>query len=158
MIRLDFLNDGNNKTLNEFYNLTDGKIILGGSSVLKINNIIDRQVGNLNLVLNHSDSKYVEEISKVCDLTFVSKQEYGLKNKTYWFKHNGYRGVLFISEDLDYDEFNFEGVKLRVATIENVKYNKEELIKNNDSNSLKHHKDVEMVENFYGYKIKKNLI
>lgn len=158
MIRLDFLNDGNNKTLNEFYNLTDGKIILGGSSVLRINNIINRQVGNLNLALNQSDSKYIENISKVCELTFVSKQDYGLKNKTYWFKHNGFRGVLFLSGDLDYDEFEFNGTKLRVATIENVKYNKEELVRNNDSNSLKHHKDVEEIERFYGNVIKKTII
>lgn len=158
MITLDFLNNGNNKTLNEFYNLTDGKIILGGSSVLKINNIIDRQVGNLNLALNHSDSKYIDEISKVCELTFVSKQDFGLKNKTFWFKHNGFRGVLFVSEDLDFDVFDFGGDKLRVATIKNVKYNKEELVKNNDSNSIKHYKDIEAIEIFYGNNIKKTLI
>jgi hypothetical protein len=158
MISLDFLNDGNNKTLNEFYQITDGKIILGGSSVLKINKIIDRQVGNLNLALNHSDSKYVDEISKVCELTFVSKQEYGLKNKTFWFKHNGYRGVLFVSEDLNYDEFEFDGIKLRVATVDNVKFNKQELVRNNDSNSLKHHKDIEEIEKFYGNIIKKTVI
>jgi hypothetical protein len=158
MISLDFLNDGNNKTLNEFYQITDGKIILGGSSVLKINKIIDRQVGNLNLALNHSDSKYIDEISKVCELTFVSKQEYGLKNKTFWFKHNGYRGVLFVSEDLNYDEFEFDGIKLRVATVDNVKFNKQELVRNNDSNSLKHHKDIEEIEKFYGNIIKKTVI
>lgn len=158
MIVLDFLNGGNNKTLNEFYNITDGKIILGGSSVLKINNIIDRPVGNLNLALNHSDSKYIDNISEVCELTFVSKQEYGLKNRTYWFKHNGFRGVLFVSEDLNYDEFELNGVKLRVATVENVKYNKEELVRNNDSNSLKHHKDVEEIERFYGNVSKKTII
>lgn len=158
MIILDFLNNGNNKTLNEFYNLTDGKIILGGSSVLKINNVIDRQVGNLNLALNHSDSKYIDEISKVCELTFVSKQDFGLKNKTFWFKHNGFRGVLFVSEDLDFDVFDFGGDKLRVATIKNVKYNKEELVKNNDSNSIKHYKDIEAIEIFYGNNIKKTLI
>jgi hypothetical protein len=158
MISLDFLNNGNNKTLNEFYQITDGKIILGGSSVLKINKIIDRQVGNLNLALNHSDSKYIDEISKVCELTFVSKQEYGLKNKTFWFKHNGYRGVLFLSEDLDYDEFEFDGIKLRVATVDNVKFNKQELVRNNDSNSLKHHKDIEEIEKFYGNIIKKTVI
>lgn len=158
MITLDFLNNGNNKTLNEFYNLTDGKIILGGSSVLKINNVIDRQVGNLNLALNHSDSKYIDEISKVCELTFVSKQDFGLKNKTFWFKHNGFRGVLFVSEDLDFDVFDFGDDKLRVATIKNVKYNKEELVKNNDSNSIKHYKDIEAIEIFYGNNIKKTLI
>lgn len=158
MISLDFLNNGNNKTLNEFYQVTDGKIILGGSSVLKINKIIDRQVGNLNLALNHSDSKYIDEISKVCELTFVSKQEYGLKNKTFWFKHNGYRGVLFVSEDLNYDEFEFDGIKLRVATVDNVKFNKQELVRNNDSNSLKHHKDIEEIEKFYGNIIKKTVI
>jgi hypothetical protein len=158
MISLDFLNSGNNKTLNEFHQITDGKIILGGSSVLKINKIIDRRVGNLNLALNHSDSKYIDEISKVCELTFVSKQEYGLKNKTFWFKHNGYHGVLFLSEDLNYDEFEFGDVKLRVATVENVKFNKQELLKNNDSNSLKHHKDIEEIEKFYGNVTKKTII
>jgi len=158
MISLNFLNDGNNKTLNEFHNLTDGKIMLGGSSVLKFHGIIDRKVGNLNLALNHSDVEYFERIRETCEFTFISKQDYGLKNKTYWFKKNNLNGVLFLCDDLEYDIVNFENVELRIAKIMNVKYNKEEMIKNGDSNSLKHHKDVELINKFYGIEPKKNII
>lgn len=158
MISLDFLNENNNKTLNEFYDLTDGKIILGGSSVLRYHGIINRKVGNLNLALNHSDNEYFEKICNSCQVTFVSKQDYGLKNKTYWFRKNDLNGVLFLSDDLEYDLIEINGIKLRIAKILNVKYNKEELVKNGDSNSLKHHNDIEQIDKFYGVELKKNII
>lgn len=159
MINLDFLSVQNNNTLNDFYNITEGKIILGGSSILKINKIIDRNVGNLNLVLNQSDSIYLDDIVKKYNLTFISKQNYGLKNETYWFRRDESHGVLFLTnDDFDFDLFNFDGIKLRVGTIENLKHNKESLIKNNDTNSLKHYKDIEHIEKFYGGEIKKSII
>lgn len=158
MINLDFLSKQNNDTLNNFYNITEGKIILGGSSVLKINNILDRPVGNLNLVLNQSDSKYMDDIIKQYDLTFISKQNYGLKNETYWFRRNKSHGVLFLSDDLNFDLFDINDIKLRVNTVDNIMYNKKSLIQNNDTNSLKHHRDVELIERFYGVEFKKSII
>lgn len=158
MINLKFLDEFKNETLNKFYDLTEGKIILGGSSVLKYHGIIGRPVGNLNLVLNKSDIQYFDAISKSVKLTFVSEQNYGIKNKTYWFKTNNSNGVFFLSEDYGYDEFNINETILRIAKIINVKFNKEELISNGDSNSLKHHKDVELINNFLGVNYKKNII
>lgn len=158
MIHLDFLSNTNNKILNEFYYLTDGKITLGGSSVLKINNIIDRNVGNLNLVLFESDIEYFDKISEKYELLFVTNQLYGLKNKIYWFKKYGVNGVFYICNDMGYDEFHFSNNILRVATIENLKYNKEELVKNGDSNSIKHFRDIECINEFYGIERKRSLI
>lgn len=158
MISLEFLDEFKNETLNKFYELTEGRIILGGSSVLKYHGIISRPVGNLNLVLNKSDIQYFDTINKSVKLTFVSEQNYGIKNKTYWFKTNNSKGVFFLSEDFEYDEFNSNGTVLRIAKIINVKFNKEELISNGDSNSLKHHKDVELINKFLGVELKRNII
>ena len=159
MINLDFLSEQNNDTLNDFYNITEGNIILGGSSILKINKIIDRNVGNLNLVLNQSDSKYMDDIIKKYDLTFISKQKYGIENETYWFRRDKSHGVLFLTnENFDFDLFDFDNVKLRVGTVENLKHNKESLIENSDTNSLKHYNDIELIEKFYGREFKKSII
>jgi len=158
MINFDFLSKLNNETINDFYEITEGKIIIGGSFVLKINNILDRPVGNLNLVLNQSDSKYMDDIVKHYDLTFISKQNYGLENETYWFRKDESHGVLFLSEDLNFDIFDINNIKLRVNTVDNIKYNKESLIHNNDTNSLKHHRDIELIEKFYGREFKKSII
>lgn len=158
MIYLDFLSKTNNKLLNEFYNLTDGKIVLGGSAVLKLNNIINRKVGNLNLILHKSDIAYFTDISSQYHPSFISNQNYGLVNKTYWVNKYGVNAALFLCDDLPFDVFSFNGISLRVATIDDVKYNKEELIKNGDSNSLKHFKDVELINNFNGITYRKSII
>lgn len=158
MVYIDFLSEANNKLLNEFYQLTDGKIVLGGSSVLKLNNIIDRKVGNLNLILHHSDINYFNDINTKYRPSFISNQNYGLVNKTYWVTKYGVNAALFLCNDLPFDMFSFNGINLRVATIDNVKYNKEELVKNGDSNSLKHFKDIEIINKFNGISHHKSII
>jgi len=158
MIYLDFLSKTNNKLLNEFYELTDGNIVLGGSCVLKLNNIIDRKVGNLNLILHKSHIAYFADIVNKYHPSFISNQTYGLINKTYWVRKYGVNAALFLCDDLPFDVFLFNGNRLKVATIDDVKYNKEELIKNGDSNSLKHFKDVQLIDNFNGIKYDKSII
>ncbi len=101
----------------------------------------------------------MDDIIKKYKLTFVSNQEYGIKNKTYWFRKNDNHGVLFLTnEDLNFNLFNFNEYDLRVLTVSDIKFNKESLIKNDDTNSLKHYKDVELIEKFYGGETKKSII
>jgi hypothetical protein len=158
MIELKFISNVNNLIFNEFYDLTDGKIIIGGSSVLKYHQIIERAPGNLNLVLDKNDFHYFEILKKRYNFTFVSEQKFGLTSKIYWFGKNEIQGVFFLQDTVDFDVFKIDGNFIRFATIENIRYNKMKLVETGDSNSIKHHKDVEMIDTFYGNKKKKNIL
>lgn len=158
MISIDFITDSNNTIFNDFYNLTEGKIIIGGSSVLKYHQIINRKVGNLNLVLDIDDIGYFDELQKHYNFTFVGNQKFGLINKTYWFNKNQKNGVFFLSNSPNYDVIDFNGSNVRIQKISDIHFNKEKLVENGDSNSIKHYNDVEMINRFYGLEIKKNII
>ena len=74
MIFLNFLGEKQNRIFNELYELTDGKIILTGSSVLKYHNIIDRNVGNLNVFINKVDLNYFEKNHHIFQLRRMQYQ------------------------------------------------------------------------------------
>jgi hypothetical protein len=152
MISLDFLSDGQNTILNELYNLTEGNIILSGSSVLKINGVVDRSIGNINLNLNKEDFNYFHKIDTVFKMEYVRDQYFGIKNKTYWFRRNNTVGVLFISDNIDFDVHNINGNELRVGTVKSIRDNKEELVNSGDVNWKKHYNDVQLIDKFYGTK------
>ena len=150
MINVDFLTKNQNTILNELYDLTDGKIMLVGSSILKINGIIDRPVGNINLNLNEEDITYFERINDEYKMDYARTQDFGIKNKTYWFRKYGTVGVLFVSNHMEFDVHNIGGVELRVGTVSEIRNNKEELVNNGDINWLKHHNDVQLINNYFG--------
>lgn len=158
MIKLDFLTGTQNTILNELYNLTNGKIMLVGSSILKINNIIDRPIGNINLNLNKEDIQYFDKINENFELDYVRNQDFGIKNKTYWFRKYKTVGVLFVSDHMDYDIHNINGFELRVGTVTEIRNNKEELVNNGDLNWKKHYNDVQTIDKFYGVKKHKTLL
>lgn len=150
MFELEFLSLTQNRILTEMYELSNGKIILSGSSVLKMNGIIDRLVGNINLNLNIEDIDYFYEIDDVYKMDYVRNQEFGIKNKTYWFRKYDTVGVLFVSDNMDFDVHNINGKDLRVGTVKSVRDNKEEISKNGDLNWKKHYNDVQLIDKFYG--------
>jgi hypothetical protein len=158
MIQLNFTSDFNNIIFNDFHNLTDGNIILGGSSVLRYHNIIARNVGNLNLALNTSDIKYFEILQNHYNFTFIGEQKFGLINKTYWFKKNNKFGAFYLVDNQTYDLIDMGDCEIRMAKLSDIHYNKSELIKNGDSNSIKHYNDVEMINKFYGEVITRSII
>lgn len=158
MINLDFLTNNQNLILNELYDLTEGKIILSGSSVLKMNGIIDRSVGNINFNLNVEDIDYFYEIDDLYKMDYVRNQDFGIKNKTYWFRRFNTIGVMFVSEHMDYEVHNVNGKELRVGTVKSVRDNKEELSKSGDVNWIKHYNDVQIIDKFYGVKKHKTLL
>lgn len=158
MINLHFISESNNVTFNEFYQLTDGKIIIGGSSVLKYHQIINRNVGNLNLVLDVDDIMYFDKLQKYYKFTFVGEQKFGLINKTYWFDDDKKGGVFFLQNSTNFDEIIIDGNLIRIQKISEIRYNKMKLVENDDSNSIKHYRDVEMIDMFYGNQIQKNII
>lgn len=158
MINLDFLTNNQNLILNELYDLTEGKIILSGSSVLKMNGIIDRSVGNINVNLNIEDIDYFYEIDDIYKMDYVRNQDFGIKNKTYWFRRFNTVGVMFVSEHMDYEVHNVGGKELRVGTVKSVRDNKEELSKSGDVNWIKHYNDVQTIDKFYGVKKQKTLL
>ena len=149
MINLDFLSENQNIILNELYNLTKGKIILSGSSVLKLNGIIDRSIGNINFNLNIEDVDYFYEIDDVYKMDYVRNQDFGIKNKTYWFRRYDTVGVLFVSEHMEYEIHKINDKDLRVGTVKSVRDNKEELSKSGDVNWIKHYNDVQTIDKFY---------
>ena len=150
MINLDFLTENQNTILNEIYELTDGKIILSGSSILKLNGIINRSVGNINFNLNVEDIDYFYLIDDIYKMDYARTQDFGIKNKTYWFRRHNTVGVMFVSEQMDFDIHNINGNNLRVGTVKSVRDNKEELSKNGDINWLKHYNDVRTIDEYYG--------
>lgn len=158
MINLDFLNKNQNIILNELYDLTDGKIILSGSSVLRINGIIDRTIGNINVNLNKEDVDYFYNIDDIYKMDYVREQNFGIKNKTYWFRRFNTVGVLFFSDYMDFEIHNIDGKNLRVGTVKSVRDNKEELANSGDFNWIKHYNDVQSIDKFYGIEKPKNLI
>jgi len=158
MIDINFLTNTQNKVLNELYDLTEGKIMLVGSSILKINNIIDRPIGNINLNLNKEDSQYFNIINEKFKLDYIRDQDFGIKNKTYWFRKYNTIGVLFFSDYMKYDTHNIGGIELRVGTVVEIRNNKEELVNNGDVNWKKHYNDVQTIDKFYGVKKHKTLL
>ena len=158
MFNLDFLSDNQNTILNELYEITKGRIILSGSSVLRINGIVDRSVGNINLNLNNKDIDCFYEIDNVYKMDYVRNQEFGIKNKTYWFRRHNTVGVLFVSDNMDFDIHNINGKELRVGTVKSIRDNKEELANSGDINWKKHYNDVQLIDKFYGIKKIKTLI
>lgn len=158
MIELDFLLPKQNEILNELYDLTDGKIMLVGSSILKINGIIDRPIGNINLNINKEDEEQFNKINHHYKLDYVRDQNFGIVNKTYWFRHNGVVGVLFLSDHMEYDVHLINGVKLRVGKVSEIRKNKQALVDNDDLNWKKHYNDVKLIDDFYGVNKLKNLI
>ena len=158
MINLDFLSENQNNILNELYNLTDGKIILSGSSVLRINGIINRSIGNINVNLNKEDVDYFYNIDDIYKMDYVREQNFGIKNKTYWFRRFDTVGVLFFSDHMDFEIHNIDGKELRVGTVKSVRDNKEELAGGGDINWIKHYNDVQSIDKFYGVEKPKNLI
>jgi len=150
MVSLDFLTETQNLILNELYDLTNGKIILSGSSVLKLNGIIDRPVGNINVNLNDEDIEYFDDIINSYKLDYVRNQDFGIKNRTYWFRKYNSVGVLFVSEYMDFDVHNVNGNNLRVGTVKSIRDNKEELSNSGDVNWIKHYNDVQVIDNYYG--------
>lgn len=158
MFELDFLSPTQNKILTEIYGLSKGKIILSGSSVLKMNGIIDRTVGNINLNLNDEDIDYFYEIDNVYKMDYVRNQDFGIKNKTYWFRKYDTVGVLFVSDYMEFEIHNINGTELRVGTVKSIRDNKEELANSGDFNWKKHYNDVQLIDKFYGIKKLKTLI
>jgi hypothetical protein len=158
MINLDFISNSNNNIFNQFYELTDGKIIIGGSSVLKYHNIINRKVGNLNLVLDVDDAKYFTNLQNYYKFTFVGKQKFGLISEVYWFENNGIGGVFFLQNSTNFDIIEFDNQFVRIQKISDIRLNKLSLVENGDTNSIKHYGDVEMIDKFYGNASKKNII
>lgn len=158
MINLDFLTGTQNIILNELYDLTEGKIMLVGSSILKINNIINRPIGNINLNLNKVDIQYFNQINENFKLDYIRDQDFGIINKTYWFRKYNTVGVLFVSNHMEYDIHDISGIKLKVGTVSEIRYNKEELVNNGDLNWKKHYNDVQTIDKFYGVKKHKTLL
>lgn len=150
MFELEFLSPTQNRILSEMYELTEGKIMLVGSSILKINGIIDRTVGNINLNLNTEDGEYFDVINDTYKMDYARNQDFGIKNKTYWFRKYDTVGVLFFSNHMDFDIHVVNGKELRVGTVESIRFNKEELVNNADLNWKKHYNDIQLIDKFYG--------
>jgi hypothetical protein len=158
MIFLNFLGEKQNRIFNELYELTDGKIILTGSSVLKYHNIIDRNVGNLNVFINKVDLNYFEKIKDYSTMDYVGKQPFNNDSEVYWFKKYGINNVFFINDDMSFNEHDINGVKVRINKPENIKEIKNALLTDQDSHSIKHYKDIEKIIVSGGVTLNKTLI
>ena len=158
MINLSFLNPQQNKIFFELYELTEGKIILSGSSSLALNGVINRPVGNINVNLNKEDVEYFNIINNEFKMDYVRNQEFGIKNKTYWFRKYNTAGVLFFSDDVKYDTHLVDGLNIRAVTVEEIRNNKDELSKSGDPNWIKHYNDVQTIDKFNNVQKPKTLI
>jgi hypothetical protein len=105
---LNFLTEPYRNIFNKLYELTDGKIILGGSSSLKYQNVISREVKDVDVNILHTDweiyePKLIKEfkfyvIKKIINPTLG----FNFYNYTVLSKSVNYRFDLFVNFKNDF--------------------------------------------------------
>lgn len=138
----------------EFYRVTNGDVILGGSLGLKLQNIISREIGDIDLNVKKSDWDvyerelvknykfyngpilYLEPKLKYKIITCLTKENL---NEFHLFVHY-IEGDLWNSVDLD-------GVKIKVFKPELHLLDKECMIED-DSPDPKHVSDIECIKRY----------
>lgn len=142
----------------EFYNVTKGDIILGGSLGLRLQNVIDREINDIDLDIKKSDwDLYEKELVKNYKfyngpvLHIEPKLRYKIvtcltKNNTNEF----HLFINYIEEDL-YNIVDINGVKIKVLKPELHLLDKECMIED-DVVDPKHLQDIECIKKYLNEK------
>ena len=144
----------------DFYNITNGDIIIGGSLSLKIQNIISRDINDLDLDISKSDwYKYESKIIKKYKIYYegitslMPNVKYEYINNTCLNKQNKNEFHLFINNidtKLEYNTIIYNNTPIRVRKPELVLLDKECMLL--DDTTGKHILDIAIIKKYLNEK------
>ncbi len=148
MIR-NLIQDSYNKIFNRLYEITDGKVILSGSLSLKLQNIINRDVNDLDVTFLHSDwevySKTIKDLFRVYPGVQIRCGELEYDVYTCFDKVTKLNEFhLFVNYGKDvYVTFN----NIRVFNPK-IQLMDKEIIMKNGQDTNKHSQDIILIKNY----------
>lgn len=155
---LPFIQKSYANIFEDFYNITNGNIILGGSLSLKMQNVISRDINDLDLAINKSDwIKYESKIIKKYKIYYGQlihlppKMEHRVS--TCFNKKNKNEFHLFIN-NIENDMFNiviYNNNPIRVFKPELHLLDKEYMLAD-DITNLKNISDIDSIKNYLNAK------
>ena len=147
---ITFLKEPYKTTFNRLYELTEGRIILGGSASLKYQNIIERDVEDIDVNILHDDwVLYESRLSKDFKFYYIKT----INNPILGFNSHNYT-VLSKKIDCSFDLFvhfidNFYFINNGIRLLKSDFILKDKLwILETEPNLTKHLKDVEHIKNW----------
>ena len=138
----------------DFYNITNGDIILGGSLSLKLQNVIDRDINDIDLNITKSDwDKYQSQITKKYKIYYGNVlnlhpyMEYRIS--TCMTKANQNEFHLFINniETNLFNIVNYNDIKIKVLKPELHLLDKECMLAD-DITNFKNISDIDSIKRF----------
>jgi hypothetical protein len=145
---ISFLSEPYHNIFNKLYELTDGKIILGGSASLRYQNVISREVNDVDVNILHSDWE-IYEPKLIKEFKFYAIKK--IINPTLGFNFHNYT-VLSKSINCSFDLFvNFKNDFF--TTIDGIRCVKPEFmyidkqwILETEPELIKHKEDVKLIK------------
>lgn len=150
----DFISDDYKKSITLLYEITDEKIIIGGSVALRLQNIINRDTSDIDLNMIYSDWDTYKNIIyknfKVYPMKTVYNSNLGGNILCYLLteKNNKINFNLFINYVPNmFDVIEYQNKNIRLFKPELIMFAKEQMFES-DPELIKHKYDIDKIKNF----------
>lgn len=151
---LDFLINNHKNNVQLLYDITEGTIIIGGSTALKLYGIINRDVIDIDLNMQYSDWEIYKNIIyknfKVYPMQTVFNDKLGGNVLCYLLtsKTNRAHFDLFVNYTPDmFDTIIYKNLNIRLFKPELIMYAKEQMVES-EPHLIKHNDDILKIKNF----------
>lgn len=153
MIDFLFLNKKYNEILNQLMDITENNIIIGGSTSLVLQNVINRPVNDIDVNIDiHCFIKYQSILEQYFNFYFMGIGNMYIKNNTiYTCKHLKTKKLinLFVTENVVkyVKEIDYNGDKIKIIDVNHIFLDKMDMV-NRKQDIDKHSADVVKIKKY----------
>lgn len=134
MINFPFLNQQQNEILNDLINLTENSIIIGGSTSLVLQNIIDRKINDIDVNISENNFiKYQSILETYFNFYFMGIGNMYIKSNTiYTCKHLKTKKLinLFVTKDVAkyVKEIDYNHTNIKIIDAKHILLDKTDMV------------------------------
>jgi hypothetical protein len=153
MINFLFLNEEHNEILNDLVSITENNIIIGGSTSLILQNVINRNVNDIDVNIDTDCFiKYQSLLEKYFNFYFMGIGNMYIKDNTiYTCKHLKTKKLinLFVTKNVvNYiKEIDYDDIKIKIIDVRHILLDKIDMV-NRNQDIKKHSADIIEIKNY----------
>jgi hypothetical protein len=153
MINFLFLNEEHNEILNDLVSITENNIIIGGSTSLILQNVINRNVNDIDVNIDTDCFiKYQSLLEKYFNFYFMGIGNMYIKDNTiYTCKHLKTKKLinLFVTKNVvNYiKEIDYNDIKIKIIDVRHILLDKIDMV-NRNQDIKKHSADIIEIKNY----------